>query len=51
MISAKTHNQACDFNIFEGMTCHGVAEGVISSGRVVLDEDGVGTNILYKTGK
>lgn len=40
-ISAKTHNQACDFNIFEGMTCHGVPEGVISGGRVVVDEDGL----------
>ena len=40
-ISAKSHHHNCDFNIFEGMTCHGVAEVVISGGRVVLDEDGV----------
>lgn len=40
-ISAKTHNQACDFNIFEGMTCHGVPQVVISGGRVCLDEDGL----------
>ena len=40
-ISAKSHHQACDFNIFEGMVCHGVAETVISGGCVVLDEDGV----------
>ncbi|XP_050502585.1 dihydropyrimidinase isoform X4 [Diabrotica virgifera virgifera] len=37
-ISAETHHQAVDFNIFEGMTCHGVAEYVIVNGRVCLDE-------------
>ncbi|XP_060072359.1 dihydropyrimidinase-like isoform X1 [Ylistrum balloti] len=37
-ISAKTHHQAVDFNIFEGMTCHGVPEYVITNGHVVLDE-------------
>ena len=39
-ISAKTHHQACDFNIFEGMTCHGVPEVVIVKGRVCV-ENGV----------
>lgn len=39
-ISAKTHHQACDFNIFEGMKCHGVPEVVIVKGRVCV-EDGV----------
>jgi dihydropyrimidinase len=43
-ISAKTHHHACDFNIFEGMKCHGVAQVVIAGGRVVLDEDGVSLN-------
>ncbi|XP_063218841.1 dihydropyrimidinase isoform X1 [Bacillus rossius redtenbacheri] len=38
VISAKTHNQAVDFNIFEGMECHGVPEYVIISGRVCVDE-------------
>eukprot|EP00106_Octopus_bimaculoides_P005003 XP_014772445.1 PREDICTED: dihydropyrimidinase-like [Octopus bimaculoides] len=37
-ISAKTHHQACDFNIFEGMVCHGVPLYVIMGGHVVLDE-------------
>lgn len=39
-ISAKTHHQACDFNIFEGMQCHGVPEVVIVHGRVCV-EDGL----------
>ncbi|PAA72770.1 hypothetical protein BOX15_Mlig032114g1 [Macrostomum lignano] len=37
-ISAKTHHQNVDFNIFEGMVCHGIAEFVISGGRLVVDE-------------
>ncbi|XP_076262568.1 collapsin Response Mediator Protein isoform X4 [Rhynchophorus ferrugineus] len=42
-ISAKTHHQAVDFNIFEdgnlqGMVCHGVPEYVIVNGRVIVDE-------------
>lgn len=37
-ISAKTHHQAVDFNIFEGMTVHGVPLYVISNGHVVVDE-------------
>ncbi|XP_026285845.1 dihydropyrimidinase [Frankliniella occidentalis] len=37
-ISAKTHHQACDYNIFEGMECHGVPEYVIVSGRVCVDD-------------
>lgn len=38
VISAKTHHQAVDFNIFEGMECHGVADYVIVNGRVCVDE-------------
>ncbi|XP_039253981.2 dihydropyrimidinase-like isoform X2 [Styela clava] len=34
-ISAKTHHQAVDFNIFEGMVCHGVTVCTISRGKVV----------------
>ncbi|KAG5889854.1 hypothetical protein JTB14_013260 [Gonioctena quinquepunctata] len=37
-ISATTHHQAVDFNIFEGMQCHGVPEYVIVNGRVCLDD-------------
>lgn len=40
-ISASTHHHACDFNVFEGMKCHGVPAYVISGGRVVVDETGV----------
>lgn len=40
-ISAKTHHQACDFNIFEGMQCHGVPLYVLSRGRIVRDPQGV----------
>ncbi|KAL5006749.1 hypothetical protein ScPMuIL_015555 [Solemya velum] len=38
MISAKTHHQAVDFNIFEGMVCHGVPIYVLMCGNVVVDE-------------
>jgi dihydropyrimidinase len=34
-ISAKTHHQKVDFNIFEGMTVTGVPSHTISQGRVV----------------
>lgn len=37
VISARTHHQACDFNIFEGMKCHGVPETVIVRGRVCVE--------------
>lgn len=40
-ISARTHYQACDFNIFEGMKCHGVPEVVIVSGRVCVENGSV----------
>ena len=34
-ISAKTHHQKIDFNIFEGMTVQGVASHTISQGKLV----------------
>ncbi|KAI6239598.1 Amidohydrolase 1 domain containing protein [Aphelenchoides fujianensis] len=34
-ISARTHHHKHDFNIFEGMVVHGVAEVTVSGGRVV----------------
>ncbi|XP_067126841.1 dihydropyrimidinase-like isoform X2 [Centruroides vittatus] len=37
-VSAKTHRQNTDFNVFEGMTCHGVPEYVVTQGRIVLEE-------------
>ena len=37
-ISAKTHHQACDFNVFEGMEVRGVADSVLTRGRVVKEE-------------
>ena len=38
VISKDTHHHAVDFNIFEGMNVHGVAEYVLTNGRVVVDE-------------
>lgn len=40
-ISAQTHHQNVDFNIFEGMVVHGVPEVVICQGRVVVDHGNV----------
>ncbi|XP_071795505.1 dihydropyrimidinase-like isoform X1 [Asterias amurensis] len=38
VISKDTHHQAVDFNIFEGMECHGVAVVTISQGRIVWED-------------
>ena len=37
-ISAQTHHHAVDFNIFEGMNVHGIAEYVITNGRLAVEE-------------
>ena len=37
-ISAKTHHHAVDFNIFEGMTVHGIVDYVLTNGRVAVDD-------------
>ncbi|GFY40443.1 dihydropyrimidinase [Trichonephila inaurata madagascariensis] len=37
-ISVKTHHQAVDFNIFEGMEVRGVPVYVISRGKLVVEE-------------
>ncbi|XP_012862136.1 dihydropyrimidinase [Echinops telfairi] len=48
-ISAQTHHQAVNFNIFEGMVCHGVPLVTISRGKVVY-EAGV-FNVVAGEGK
>ncbi|XP_070490848.1 dihydropyrimidinase [Chironomus tepperi] len=48
-ISVKTHHHACDFNIFEGMVCHGVPETVIVNGKVAF-EDGK-LNVVAGSGR
>jgi dihydropyrimidinase len=37
-ISAKTHHQKIDFNVYEGMEVTGVAKTTLSQGKVVWDE-------------
>ena len=34
-ISAKTHHQKVDFNIFEGLTCKGVPSHTLSQGKLL----------------
>ena len=38
VISARTHQQRCDFSVFEGQRVRGVAEWVVSRGRVCVEE-------------
>jgi dihydropyrimidinase len=48
-ISASTHHQNVDFNIFEGMVCHGVPEVVISRGNVVVNHGNI--NVVRGSGR
>ena len=41
VLSAKSHQQKCDFNVFESLQCRATPWCVLSGGCVVLDEDGV----------
>ncbi|XP_061402679.1 dihydropyrimidinase-like, partial [Musca vetustissima] len=36
-ISKDTHHHRCDFNIFEGLVCHGVPEYVLVRGRICVE--------------
>ncbi|CAF1218237.1 unnamed protein product [Adineta ricciae] len=42
-ISASTHHQACDFNIFEGMECRGLPVVTIVAGKVVYENGQLNT--------
>jgi dihydropyrimidinase len=42
-ISAKTHHQNIDFNIFEGMTVTGANTATLSQGRIVYQDGEVRT--------
>jgi len=41
VISASTHHHAVDFNIFEGQEVHGIAEWVLTGGRIVVEAEEV----------
>ena len=36
-ITAASHHQACDFNIFEGLHCHGLPVVTVVAGKVVYE--------------
>jgi dihydropyrimidinase len=38
IISAKSHHQNCDSNIYEGIPVRGNADYVIAGGRIIIDE-------------
>lgn len=43
-ISVSSQQQKTNFNIFEGLTCHGAPSVVINGGCVSVDEDGASIN-------
>ena len=44
VVSKDTHHHAVDFNVFEGMELHGVADKTISGGRVVWEDGELATD-------
>jgi dihydropyrimidinase len=48
-VSNATHQMACDFNIFDGMSFHGAPSVVVANGNVVL-ENGV-LNVVKGSGR
>ncbi|CAF4343072.1 unnamed protein product, partial [Adineta steineri] len=48
-ISASSHHQACDFNIFEGLHCRGLPIITIVDGKIVYDNGQL--NVIQGSGK
>ncbi|UJR28248.1 hypothetical protein I4U23_009498 [Adineta vaga] len=48
-ISASTHHQACDFNIFEGLHCRGLPIVTIVAGKIVYENEQL--NVIQGSGK
>lgn len=46
-ISAATHHQACDFNIFEGLQCKGLPVTTIFAGKVAFENGEVCETISF----
>jgi len=43
LISAANHHQNCDFNIFEGLFCHGIPVMTIVGGKIVYEDGHIHT--------
>ncbi len=46
VISAKTHHQNCDLNIYEGMTIKGKPNIVIKSGEIIIENNKIVSNTI-----